>query len=263
MGKLQDLTGQKFGELTVLYRGIDHIQPNGNHIVQWWCQCSCGSSPILVKTESLKRGYRKNCGCVKNENIREYKSFDGIKNKNRRNMDEKMIGSKFGKLLVLYRDEDYISKKGVHVKRYCCQCDCGNKITVRGDCLRDGRTRSCGCILSRGEYEICRILLDNHIPFQTQKSFDTCRFEDTDSLAKFDFYVNEEYLIEFDGAQHFEPCNTGWNTEEKCSITHKHDEYKNQWCKEHNIPLIRIPYFMINTFSIKDLCLNTSSFLLK
>lgn len=35
----------------------------------------------------------------------------------------------------------------------------------------------------------------------------------------------------------------------------KRDAIKNQWCKDNNIPLIRIPYTRLNNLSIKDLIL--------
>lgn len=40
------------------------------------------------------------------------------------------------------------------------------------------------------------------------------------------------------------------------------DEYKNQWCKENNIPLIRIPYIHLNDLCIEDLLLETTNFLI-
>lgn len=39
---LRDLTGQKFGELTVVKRADDHIEKDGRGRVQWECSCSCG-----------------------------------------------------------------------------------------------------------------------------------------------------------------------------------------------------------------------------
>ena len=257
-----DLTGRKFGKLTVLYKGETYIDSKGHYRSQWWCQCDCGSDPILTQAVYLKRGKKKSCGCLRNKHAHYEKDYNIQKKTRQTNIDEKMIGSRFGKLFVLYKDEDYVSQKGVHVKRYFCKCDCGNTIVVRGDYLRDGRTRSCGCILSRGEYEVGKILRDNKIAFQSQKTFDTCRFEDTGVLAKFDFYVEDEYLVEFDGVQHFKPCKSGWNTPEKCDITQKHDEYKNQWCKENNIPLIRIPYTIIDNLSLEDIQLSTTKYLI-
>lgn len=63
MGKLQDLTGQKFGRLTVLkfsYRkGTNYF---------WKCRCDCGNE-IDVVSGSLKRGLTKSCGCYNLEKI--------------------------------------------------------------------------------------------------------------------------------------------------------------------------------------------------
>ena len=40
------------------------------------------------------------------------------------------------------------------------------------------------------------------------------------------------------------------------------DTYKNQWCKENNIPLIRIPYTHLNDLCLEDLLLETSKFII-
>jgi len=64
-------------------------------------------------------------------------------------IDEK--GNRYERLLVLRRAEKRY-QRGTHVK-WWCQCDCGNKTVVTGAHLRNGTTRSCGCIhkLDKGE----------------------------------------------------------------------------------------------------------------
>ena len=52
--------------------------------------------------------------------------------------------------------------------------------------------------------------------------------------------------IEYDGEQHFYPVKFGSTPNEaleKYKKTCLHDEIKNQYCKDNNIPLIRIPYW--------------------
>ena len=58
-----DLTGQKFGKLTVIKRVEDHQKPSGNSLVQWLCKCECGSEKV-VSAESLRSGHTQSCGCV-------------------------------------------------------------------------------------------------------------------------------------------------------------------------------------------------------
>ena len=43
---------------------------------------------------------------------------------------------------------------------------------------------------------------------------------------RFDFYVNNQYLIEYDGSQHFTSYGNGWNTDEQVIETQKRDAYK-------------------------------------
>ena len=101
--------------------------------------------------------------------------------------------------------------------------------------------KSCGCLnQSYGSFKIEQILLKNNIPFIKEKTFSTCKFPDTNYPAFFDFWVENKYIIEFDGKQHFYETNL---FSYPLSKIHEHDLYKNNWCKENNIPLIRIPYY--------------------
>lgn len=43
MARFNDLTGQKFGRLTVIKRVEDAITENGNKFTQWLCNCDCGN----------------------------------------------------------------------------------------------------------------------------------------------------------------------------------------------------------------------------
>ena len=75
---------------------------------------------------------------------------------------------------------------------------------------------------------ICLASLDNKLYELTETINYDCsiKFLDTNKLAKFDFYVDNSYLIEFDGIQHYRP-GSGWNTVEKFEKTQTHDAFKN------------------------------------
>lgn len=81
MSAFQDLTNQKFGRLTVKFRGEND---KSNH-TRWWCECDCGNSNlILVSSSHLKSGHTSSCGCLRNEmtsvrnqqNKKKYNTFD-------------------------------------------------------------------------------------------------------------------------------------------------------------------------------------------
>ena len=68
MGRFVDLTGQKFGRLTVIERAEDYISPKGQHSTRWFCSCECGNpNLILVRAGALKNGNTKSCGCLDSE----------------------------------------------------------------------------------------------------------------------------------------------------------------------------------------------------
>lgn len=69
-------------------------------------------------------------------------------------------------------------------------------------------------------------------------------------------------MIEFDGKQHC-VSNGQFFTEEKVQQIQYRDKLKNQWCKNNNIPLIRIPYTHLKSLKLEDLLLETSNFIVK
>ena len=107
-----------------------------------------------------------------------------------------------------------------------------------------GHVISCGCETnSRGVFKIKEILNKESINFVTEKTFDDCRFPNTDALARYDFYLPKlNILIEFDGQQHFFPVGF-FGGMETFKEAQKRDEYKNEYACQHGYTLIRIPFF--------------------
>ena len=72
--------------------------------------------------------------------------------------------------------------------------------------------------------------------------------------------VSDSEFEVLDGQQHFGHTNLGWNDEEHFKRVKERDELKNEYCKSHGIPLIRIPYTQYEELSIEDLRLETTKF---
>lgn len=238
MPKLIDLTGKTFNRLTVLKRA----EENKGGKPAWVCQCECGNI-VTVAGGHLRSGHTQSCGCIQKEKARQTNFKD-------------IAGQRFGKLIALRNTGS--NEHGSAM--WECKCDCGNILTVRGMDLRNGHTKSCGCISSFGEEKITKLLQDANLNYEIQKTFPSCKFEDTQALAKFDFYVNNKYLIEYDGKQHFSFTSCGWDNEDNFNKIIAHDKYKNNWCIINDIPLIRIPYTQYNNLCIQDLLLETTKF---
>lgn len=241
MGKIIDITGQRFGRLTALE--VAGVDSRGEKI--WHCVCDCGNTKNALSS-NLRKGLTQSCGCLQKERAGKNVLIKDLTNQ------------RFGKLTAIEPTKERLNGQVV----WKCLCDCGNEAYVRSYNLVSGSSQSCGCAMqSHGELKIQNILKENNIPFEKEKSFETCVFEDSKSLARFDFYVDNSYIIEFDGEQHFSYSNRGWNTREHFLRTKTHDNYKNQWCKDNNIPIIRIPYTHLKNLNLFDLLLNTSSFI--
>lgn len=165
-----------------------------------------------------------------------------------------ITGQIFGKWTVLYKSNKRASNGQIY---WHCKCQCGKEKDVLGTSLREGTSLSCGLHsnISRGNVKIAQLLKNANIPFEVQYKFPSCK--DKKELP-FDFYVNNKYLIEYDGEQHYDEDSIF-----DYKYTHRHDLIKNQWCKDNNIPLIRIPYTHFKDLILNDLILETSEFINK
>lgn len=179
---------------------------------------------------SLKNGSTKSCGCLRAKKIT---------NEN--------IGKVFGKLTIIGFEEKRTNDGHI---LYKCQCECGNIHYSTIGSLKSGHVSSCGCLTSKGEQEIEKILIENNISFKKQVSFSDLKGE-KGGLLRFDFgiYQNDTllYLIEFQGEQHYDSSNSCFDNPKT------HDELKKQYCKENNIPLLAIPYWKRNNLTLNDL----------
>jgi hypothetical protein len=64
-----DLSGQKFGMLTVLERAEDYLdEKSQNRITRFLCLCDCGNKKI-IRSIHLKNGSIVSCGCRSESNI--------------------------------------------------------------------------------------------------------------------------------------------------------------------------------------------------
>lgn len=224
-----DMTNQRFGKLIVLKDSGKRLSGN----ILWECQCDCGNI-FLGNGRKIRNGTTKSCPECAHKN----------------NQKKDLIGKRFGKLTVL----DISDKKSYLNTTYQkCQCDCGRIVEVDRRHLISGHTQSCGhCNLSKGELKIANILKENLINFEQQKTFESCRFLDTNYLAKFDFYLPDyNLLIEYDGEQHFSPLENSWNNLNKFNKIIAHDNFKNEWALKNNIRIKHIPYYDYNKINLE------------
>lgn len=81
---------------------------------------------------------------------------------------------------------------------------------------------------------------DKGIEYESECMLEGCLYK---RPLRFDFYIPKlNMAIEYDGEQHFRPI--GWYTYDIASFTsmQTRDSIKNNYCKEHGIRLLRIPY---------------------
>lgn len=233
------LVGKRFGYLTVIERDLSVEVGHGKES-KWICKCDCGNTTSVLG-RSLTSGHTKSCGCLIREATIKRNTLD-------------LTNKRYGKVVALKNTYQLSTH---HSYLWECKCDCGKNFIASAEYLQSGHVTSCGCSIpsSRGEAKIQNILEQAHIPYIKEYTFSDCRNPKTGYLLRFDFAIlnpdnSINRLIEFDGIQHFKNIDFFNNNLDECQ---QKDEYKNQYCKTHNLTLIRIPYYEYNNLSLERL----------
>ena len=209
------------------YNAGDCIGPNKILMIErtkksdkgyWYAKFKCPQCGKIFETSinHITTGRTKTCGCSRD-----------------------LTGRKYGKLTVIKKTGKKVPNDNHLI--WLCRCDCGNYKEVNAGSLTTGLTLSCGCLKSKGEQKISSILSLNNIPFEQEKTFNDCVDTSTNTKLRFDFYLTDfNCCIEYDGKQHYIETTFCKESLDERRIK---DKIKNQYCKECNIKLIRIPYW--------------------
>lgn len=119
-----DLTGRRFARLVVKRRTANDGQGNAC----WLCVCDCGNEKI-VRGGHLRDGNNLACGCLKGNFV-------------------DLTGQRFARLTAV----ECVSRG--KPTTWKCFCSCGNSTIVEASNLRNGKTKSCGCLV----HEKCRLM---------------------------------------------------------------------------------------------------------
>ena len=116
MWKARDLSGERFGKLTVISRA----ENTKDGKAQWLCLCECGGADVK-SAANLLRGNTISCGC-----------YSRVKD---------IQGRRYGKLTAM----SYIGNDKTGRALWRCKCDCGAECILNSHHLISGNTTSCGC----------------------------------------------------------------------------------------------------------------------
>lgn len=248
-----DYTGKIINNYFVI--GLDTTTaPSAGKHRMWLCECTLCGKQKRIRGTNLKNKNLRECSCQSKQRLLS-------------NPASNLTGKKFGYLIVISRDFSVEVKPAQHI-RWLCRCElCGSIESVDSNYLRSGvkdRCHNC-CKKSIGESKISDLLSSNGITYIRDKSYGDCINKDTNYHFRFDFCVHHEiegtYIIEYDGLQHFKAAPM-WDNNGDLEERQRRDVIKNQWCKDHDIPLIRIPYTKLHSLRLSDLLPSESAFVI-
>jgi len=113
----ESLVGKRYGKLVV-----EKLLPSdGSGHRRWLCRCDCGKM-YEARTGNLSSGHATSCGCNKSPDL---------------------TGKMFGRLRVLRRCEEKISRGSRQLVTWECECNCGRLIIRTSDSLH--KSKECMC----------------------------------------------------------------------------------------------------------------------
>ena len=197
-------------------------------------KCHCGKE-FITEINNIKLNHQRSCGCANDE------------------PSPCRIEYTEGQVLGDYGVK-FIKDVGIRNKRRFAlmKCACGKEFITAIERVKSNTTTSCGCFYkSLGEDKIEGLLNSKDIEFNTEHKEEKCRDK---GMLPFDFAIKRNSqivgFIEYDGIHHFEPVEF-FGGEKHLLYTQRHDQIKDDYCNENNIPLLRIPYTEFNSIENK------------
>lgn len=237
IGKAKIKIGEKNNRLTICDRAPNTKSKKARVI----CLCDCGKYTV-INHQDFKTGKVKSCGCLSTEQKIERCKQTAVNF----NAPERNINPFY----------EYLSptnmRKGTNnqiVWKIRCR-QCGRYFfEAPNELVSEKRTHGnnpCHCWQkhSIGIQKILKILQNNNILYELEKTFETCISPKGNQLM-FDIYLPQfNILVEYDGEQHFKIAFG--QDEKKLLLQQEYDKIKNEWCRNNNIKLVRIPYYNKN-----------------
>lgn len=125
--RINDISGQKFGRLTVI-----RFACIKDRRAYFDCLCDCGNT-VIACGKDVRQGNTRSCGCLRAEITPTKKVFFNQ-------------GDKYGFLTVIKEITPKISPSGRKNRIIECSCVCGRFTQPHADSLVRGVIKSCGCI---------------------------------------------------------------------------------------------------------------------
>lgn len=222
--------GQIYNNLQIKDMYISESKKDG---VFWECKCLVCNEYVKLPADLVVKGVLTNCGCV---NKRYFNNF------------------KVGDIINDFEIMEIIKQNGVGTFWYVKCPYCSDLFVRLASNIAKGHYKSCGCLQkSLGEIYIEEIFKIYNINYKQQVSFKDLK----NGTLRFDFLVifnNKEFLIEFDGLQHY--YSSCYFSKDKKGFQNLkyNDNLKDEYAKKNNIPLLRIPY-ILNKKKLQDMIL--------
>lgn len=130
------------------------------------------------------------------------------------------------------------------------KCNKGHEFLTTWNTISAGH-RCPECNNSKGELKIKQWLDSNNITHASEYTFDNLVNPNTKGKLRFDFAIFNKtnklsMLIEYQGQQHYEPVDFSGHNQERANKEFKELQYRDnlkvKYCKQNNIPLLRIKY---------------------
>ena len=210
-----DLTGGKFGRLTVI-KQVQSIAKDKNKSAKYWmCKCECGNIVEHVRTDSLLQGKQKSCGCKHEEHIH---NIGKISHRQKYPKRGSYTKNQFRLLKIL---RNYI-KYCYNEKDKAYQWYGGKGIKIYQEWL-DDQTKFVDYIENQETY--INILKDKLDTINGKKTIDDTDANNLDHLKHIDITDVKFYITRIDKLKDFEPGNI--------EILLYHDKSKKN-AKKHN-----------------------------